>query len=228
VFDQIEMPTSAWLRQRFSSETIDYTEPILGIHLRIHPRVFIPDPVVIDLFLGAYLSPEGILLNDIIDKSFIEPCTGSGILGLTVATLGARHVLSTDVDQSSAQCARFNVERLALRQRVVVEIADGIPSGGTYDILLSNPPWYDREGDQERSPIFRRCLEDPGRQLLGRILDESARRGTFVAYIFFGVDDPFTTAGPSQEVQRFSRWRLDRRWGGSRGVRLQRLALHRG
>lgn len=216
VLEQIETLPGIWLRQRFRSEVVDYVEPVLGVRLRIPPCVFVPDPGVLDLLLGAYFSPDGILMRDMRDSVLIEPCTGSGILGIAAAILGARCIVSTDVDPLSAECAQQNAERLGLRQRISVELIDGIPELGSYDILLTNPPWHDR--DQERSSFLRRCLEDPGRKLLWRILSEAAQRDARVAYVFSGIDDPFTASRlPVCE------WTTDRRWGRSRGLRLQRL-----
>lgn len=222
VFEQIDVPPAIWLRQRFRDDVVDYAEPVLGVRLRIPPRVFIPDPGVLDLLLSAYFSPDGVLMRDMHNSVLFEPCTGSGILGVAAAMLGARRVVSTDIDPQSVECAQQNTDRLGLGQQISVELLDGVPDQGSYDILLTNPPWYDR--NHERSSFLRRCLEDAGRKLLWRILIGAAQRGARVAYVFFGVDNPFAADHllPARE------WTTDRRWGGSRGVRLQRLVRREG
>jgi len=103
-----------------------------------------------------------------------------------------------------------------------VEIADGLPVPLGERVLLTNPPWYDREGDRELAKYKRRCLEDPERRLLSRLLNEAKLRAVAVAYVFFGTDDPFeqTRLG---ESARFLDWRSERSWVGIRGLRLHRL-----
>lgn len=214
--EQLETPLDIRTQQHFRREVVDYSEPILGSRLRILPLVFIPDPGVLDLLLSAYFSPDSVLMNDILGSALIEPCTGSGILGIAAVMLGAHHVVSTDVDLSSVECARQNSKRLGFERQISVELIDGIPEHGFYDVLLTNPPWYDR--DEENSLLYRRCLEDPGRRILCKILKQAALRRARIAYVFFGSDDPFAA-----ERLTGGEWTTDRRWGSPHGVRLQRL-----
>jgi ribosomal protein L11 methyltransferase len=66
--------------------------------------------------------------------------TGSGILAVAAARLGAERVLAVDVDEVAVQAARANVEANGLAARI--EVAPGsvesAPAGQTYDLVLAN------------------------------------------------------------------------------------------
>lgn len=219
VFDRFATPTNDWLRRRFSTRKIRYVETLLGLILSVRARVFVPDAVVIDLLLGAYLSPRSPLPHDLAGSTVVEPCTGSGVLGIACGMLGARHVVSSDVDEVSVACARENMARHGLAHRFDARHADGIPADVATQVVLMNPPWYDRAGSTDTPGYLRRCLEDPGRGLLHRILQDASACGASVAYVFFGTDDPFVV-----DVGRpLDPWVVGRRWDGARGVRIQRL-----
>lgn len=65
--------------------------------------------------------------------------TGSGILAIAAALLGARRVVAVDVDEVAVRVARANVEANGLRDRVEVirgNLLDGV--GGRADLVLAN------------------------------------------------------------------------------------------
>ncbi|MFH1800981.1 MAG: 50S ribosomal protein L11 methyltransferase [Candidatus Omnitrophota bacterium] len=83
------------------------------------------------------------------DKVVLDIGTGSGILGLYAAKLGAKKVVATDIDKAAIECTRENSKRLNFSH--VIE-ARYVPPGDlsayavikpeeTFDIILSTPPF---------------------------------------------------------------------------------------
>jgi len=220
-----KLTTSEWLRRRFSDESIRYVEPVLGFELEVRPQVFIPDPIVVDILVAAALSPGSPLLGDLAGGTVLEPCTGSGILALSAAALGAPMVVSTDIDPQSVECARQNAHKTRLADRIRVDRGDGLPKRARGTMLLINPPWFRglRKARQADVPDhYRRCLEDPKGKLLTHLLEQAARRDVEVSYVFFGAEDPFEAHG-FLPVPPLAGWTAERRWQGRHGIRLYRL-----
>jgi SAM-dependent methyltransferase len=82
------------------------------------------------------------------DKTVLDIGTGSGIIGLYAAKLGAKKVVATDIDKAAIECTQRNSQRLNFSH--VVE-ARYVPPGDisayavikpdeTFDIIISNPP----------------------------------------------------------------------------------------
>lgn len=223
VFGRFEITTGPWLRSRFSDHVVTYVEPLLGLCLEIAPTVFVPDPAVLDLLLGAYLSPGSPAVADF-RHSVLEPCTGSGVLGMTLARLGAPSVTSTDIDLRSVECARRNIEMAGLTDDVRVLITDGLPPPRGERVLLTNPPWHDRAITGTVPDYYRRCLMDPNRRLLSRILRDAWMRDIVVAYVFLGTRSPFANQPQHLNADAaFSGWQTAERWDSPHGIRLYRL-----
>ncbi len=66
--------------------------------------------------------------------------TGTGVLAAVLARRGIERVVATDVDPRALVCARENVQRLGLAQRVDVVQADLFPEGRA-PLAVCNPPW---------------------------------------------------------------------------------------
>lgn len=64
---------------------------------------------------------------------------GSGLLAITAAVLGARHVLATDSDQSCLPIAKLNASRNAVADQVSFSVADLLPKdAGPFDLIVCN------------------------------------------------------------------------------------------
>ena len=66
--------------------------------------------------------------------------SGTGVLASILATRGFRRVIGTDLDERAIACARENVTRLGLDDRVSIVRADLFPEGRA-DLVVCNPPW---------------------------------------------------------------------------------------
>lgn len=106
--------------------------PALGD--RIHPDYGVFAPVrseYVDLVAEAPLPSEPPVAFDL--------GTGTGVLAAVLGRRGAR-VVATDINPRAVVCARANIHRLGLAERVTVEEADLWPSGRA-DVVVCNPPW---------------------------------------------------------------------------------------
>ncbi len=66
--------------------------------------------------------------------------TGTGVLAAVLARRGFARVIATDHDPRARACARENLERLGLSERVEVAAADLFPAGKA-GLVVCNPPW---------------------------------------------------------------------------------------
>ena len=66
--------------------------------------------------------------------------TGTGVLAAVLAKRGVQRVIATETDPRALACARENVERLGLADRVSVVEADLFPEGRAA-LVVCNPPW---------------------------------------------------------------------------------------
>ena len=66
--------------------------------------------------------------------------TGTGVLAAVLALRGIERIVATDLDPRALSCARENLERLGLAERVQVVGADLFPEGRA-SLVVCNPPW---------------------------------------------------------------------------------------
>ena len=113
-------------------------DPALGGD-RIHPHYGVFSPVrgeYVDLVAQAPL-PAG-------DTAF-DIGVGTGVLSAVLARRGLARVIATDQDARALACARENLERLGLTNRVELVQADLFPpgrarAGGLQSALAAGPP----------------------------------------------------------------------------------------
>ncbi len=70
--------------------------------------------------------------------------TGSGVLAAVLARRGVARVIATERDPRALACARDNVQRMALSDRIDVVEADLFPdvaTAGRAPLIVCNPPW---------------------------------------------------------------------------------------
>ena len=111
--------------------------PIPALDARIHARYGVFSPVrseYVDLVADAPL-PEVDGGAEVFDLG-----TGTGVLAAVLARRGAARVIATDINARAVVCARDNIQRLGLEDRVTVLEADLFPPG-TADLVVCNPPW---------------------------------------------------------------------------------------
>lgn len=231
IFGRIGDP-DLWFGGRFVDSPALIDDEILGCRCRVWPRVFVPDPDVIDLIVGASSATDSLLQNDFHEAVAFEPCSGTGVLARLLAHLGARIIHSTEIDPMSRECMRDNFERWSLTSKVTIHDEDWLPEGDEVDAVLVNPPWYGKPGDLPllRIPHYRRCTFDFNHKLLRSLLRHCGRvmkRGS-AFYVTYGRDNPFIFADAPSDSTKIQPsqlgWRLCKSWRSQSGLVLQRLA----
>lgn len=107
---------------------------IAALGARIHPYYGVFSPVrgeYLNLIAEAPL-PAKTLAFDI--------GTGTGVIAALLAQRGVAKIIATDQDARALACARENLLRLDLRERVSVVEADLFPAGRA-PLIVCNPPW---------------------------------------------------------------------------------------
>jgi methylase of polypeptide subunit release factors len=87
--------------------------------------------------------------------------TGSGVLAAVLAWRGVKKIIATDVDPRALACARDNVERLGLNERIELMQADLFPPGKSA-LIVCNPPWL----PARPTSSIERAIYDPDNHML--------------------------------------------------------------
>ena len=106
--------------------------PALGARVHPHFGVFAP-------IRGEYVELVAQAPLGKVERAF-DIGTGTGVLAAVLAKRGVPHVLATDSDPRSLECAQDNLTRLGFAEHVRVVNADVWPPG-TADLIVCNPPW---------------------------------------------------------------------------------------
>ncbi|MCP9207462.1 methyltransferase [Streptomyces sp. NEAU-Y11] len=127
---------------------------------RVHPHYGVFSPVrgeYVGLVADAPLPPGG---------TAFDIGTGTGVLAAVLARRGIARVVATDQDPRALVCARENVTRLGLSDRVEVVRADLFPPGRA-PLVVCNPPWV----PARPSSAVEYAVYDPGSRMLHGFLD---------------------------------------------------------
>ena len=109
---------------------------VAALGARIHPDYGVFSPTRAEYIdLVAQTSwPRGVAQPRVFDLG-----TGTGVLAAVLAQRGGQ-VVATDVNRRAVACARTNMDRLGLADRVRIAEADPWPDGRA-DVIVCNPPW---------------------------------------------------------------------------------------
>ncbi len=132
--------------------------PALGA--RLHPYYGVFSPVrgeYVDLVAEAPLPPSSELVTSAVDVG-----TGTGVLAALLARRGVSRVVGTEQDERALACARDNITRLDLADRVDIVRADMFPPAAKFGLAVCNPPWIPAK------PVSRleHAVYDPGGRML--------------------------------------------------------------
>ncbi|MBL0419892.1 class I SAM-dependent methyltransferase [Ramlibacter sp. AW1] len=133
---------------------------------RIHPHYGVFSPVrgeYLDLVARAPLPADRSLAWDV--------GTGTGVIAALLARRGVAHVVATDNHPRALACARENLQRLQLQDRVEVRQADLFPEGAA-PLVVCNPPWL----PARPSSALEHAVYDPDSRMLAGFLAGVAAR----------------------------------------------------
>lgn len=100
------------------------------------------------------------LLVEALQKTNVAPghhvldlCTGSGVVAVAAAQLGALSVTAFDICPRAVQCSRSNAESAGVQVKVRVgSMADAL-ADGRFDVVVSNPPYLPAAPYPDSVPI---------------------------------------------------------------------------
>ena len=110
----------------------------------VDERVIVPRSFIYEL-LGEPLSPW-IEYPELVHRA-LDLCTGSGCLAIQIAAhYPAAQIDAVDISLDALEVAAVNVEDYGLQERIQLvhtDLFEGLE--GTYDLIVSNPPYVDAE-----------------------------------------------------------------------------------
>jgi release factor glutamine methyltransferase len=120
--------------------------------LTVDPRVLIPRPGTEEVVERCLA-----LIRDLDRPEVLDIGTGSGAIALAIADEHRTAVATaTDVSEEALAVARANAERSGLAERVRFEQHDARKGlTGSYDLVVSNPPYVDAEEIETLQPEVR-------------------------------------------------------------------------
>ena len=140
----------------------------LGGTITILPHVYVPSDQSVPAMLSRY---AGLLAG----KTVLDLGTGTGVLALVAAKLGAARVVATDSNPKAVENARRNVARFSLGERI--EIAGpgdlfGPVGDRTFDVIVFNAPWI----QGEPQTLYDTANYDPGFKVIDGFMREAPGR----------------------------------------------------
>lgn len=90
------------------------------------------------------------------DRSVLDLCTGTGIVAIAAAQLGAGTVTAIDISRRAVRCARRNARASGVRITARAGTVHDALDHGPFDVVVCNPPYVPAADEQH--PV----LEDLG------------------------------------------------------------------
>lgn len=130
-----------------------------GERFIVDERVIVPRSFIAELFRSPELIGEDGLMTGISPiESVLDLCTGSGCLAILAAKLTGAPVDAVDLSGQALAVARQNVALHGLEDSVQVLEGDlyaPLPKGRRYDLIVSNPPYVDKDAMAALPPEYR-------------------------------------------------------------------------
>lgn len=126
--------------------------------ITILPHVYVPADMSVPVMLNEFAQL-------IAGKTVLDMGTGTGVLALLAARLGAAEVTATDANPRAVENARLNAERLGMSGQVKVRgpanLFDSLENE-KFDVIIFNAPWA--EGTPKS--LYDTAIYDPGHSVL--------------------------------------------------------------
>ena len=126
---------------------------------RIHPHYGVFAPIRSE-YLGLVANVE---LPSPTPSLAFDIGTGTGVLAAVLAKRGIKHIIATDQDARALACARENIARLKLNDRIEVVEANLFPEGRA-PLVVCNPPWLPA---RPSSPLEHAIYDNESNMLRG-------------------------------------------------------------
>jgi release factor glutamine methyltransferase len=123
-----------------------------------------PDPLEVVVTDPGVYAPQydSRLLIEALQKTNLAPgrhvldlCTGSGVVAVAAAQLGASSVTAFDICPRAVRCSRANAEAAGVQVNAQMGSVTDALARGPFDVVVSNPPYVPTgpEADSERIPV---------------------------------------------------------------------------
>lgn len=183
--DEIERYVTLVVRrvnERVPTPYLTHQAWFCGLPFFVDERVLIPRSPLAELIEAGFqpwLEAERI-------ARVLDLCTGSGCIAIACAH-ALEHALvdASDISEQALDVCRRNIEEHGLEERVRALQADGFDGlEERYDLIISNPPYVDREEMQalpdeyRHEPALALASGDDGLDFTRRVLLEAADRLT--------------------------------------------------
>jgi ribosomal protein L3 glutamine methyltransferase len=184
---------------------LTHTAYIQGRKFYVDERVIVPRSFIGELLVGDQLAaivPDPMALTRVLDL-----CTGSGCLAILAAeAFPNASVDAADISEDALAVAQRNISDYGLRHRVRTfksDLFDHLPAG-TYDLIISNPPYVTTDAvaafppEYQAEPTLAHLGGVDGMDLVHRILQDAARRLAPSGGIVVEIGDGQTTLEASR------------------------------
>lgn len=135
----------AWRYRRFTPDSEPGGEVKVGnLRLTVLRSVFDPSVHFTSDVLASYLARPGVVVPG---ASVLDLGTGTGVAAIAAGMAGAGRVVASDINPAAVTCARQNVRRYGLEDRITVREGDMFApvEGEQFDLAVCNPPYFSGE-----------------------------------------------------------------------------------
>lgn len=151
-----------------------------GYRFHVDERVIVPRSPIAELLMH-HLEPW--IADPFSVTSVLDLCTGSGCLAIIAAHQFPEALVdATDISQDAIDVAKINVCEHALNDRLNLyhgSLYDPLPTGTTYDLIISNPPYVNSASmtrlpeEYRHEPSLALAGGDDGMDLVRNIIDQA-------------------------------------------------------
>ncbi|SFA54539.1 release factor glutamine methyltransferase [Rhodococcoides kroppenstedtii] len=134
--------------------------------VRAHPGVYAPQDD------SRFLCDVMAVASAPLDARVLDLCTGTGVLGIQAALLGAREVLAYDINPRAVACVADNARRIGAEVDARRGTLTDALAERPFDLVVSNPPYVPSPNRPEGVGIHRAWdAGDDGRVVLDPLCD---------------------------------------------------------
>ncbi|MCL2773027.1 MAG: methyltransferase [Oscillospiraceae bacterium] len=161
--------------RRYNRILTDIKRATDGIYLEaikckiyIRPFVYVPfDNSVPEMFKS--------FAELIQNKTVIDIGTGTGVLAILAAQMGAESVTASDINGNAIECAKINIRASGIEAKNIIyeviysDLFENIKN--TYDVIIFNAPWV--MGTPKN--LYEIAIYDKGYELLNRFIEQTPK-----------------------------------------------------